>query len=308
MIRYRVSQAACVLGALCLINCKDSRKSGSPDSTTPVIDASPSSQPVVVNTGWDAREAGPMLIVADSTGLGGFMILPALTDSSVASVSNAQLDSAARGAVELFDRSGSRGFGSIAGVSQPASTEGCITWPPVTLQNVATQWRVGFMKGVAQALPLDSLDGVNSADSVMITTELARLASAVSVTGDPVYRGLPFSVRKAFRFNDASSSILIGSVVRKINEEANPREEHILLVAEKPLTGGSYVTAFHTRAAGAEDPVRTSEILALVRFAHDARPAFVVSFEYADGGRVALIERIGARTWKMTWRSAYTGC
>ena len=26
------------------------------------------------------------------------------------------------------------------------------------------------------------------------------------------------------------------------------------------------------------------------------------------GGRIALLERTGNRTWKIRWRSAYTGC
>ena len=308
MIRHRVLQAACLCFAVLLIGCKDKKRSTAADTAAPATAVAASGNSPSLNAGWDASEAGPIVMLADSAGIQASVVLPSLTDSMVSLISGAQLDSAARGSVDLFDRSGAKGTVSIAARVPATATEGCTMWPTATLHGVTTPWRVGFIKGVAQSLPLDSLEGVSAADSVMITTQLARLASIISADSDPVYQGLPFSVRKAYRFNDASTSILVGSVVRKINEEANPREEHILLIAEKSASTVNYVTAFHTRAAGAEDMVRTSEILALVRFTRSMHTAMVVSFEYEDGGRVALIERTEAGTWKMTWRSAYTGC
>ena len=168
---------------------------------------------------------------------------------------------------------------------------------------------MGFVRGMAKTLPLDSLEGASSADSLLITTELARLASALSTSGDPAFQGLPFAVRKAYRFTTGTTTAIVGDVVRRINEEANPREEHHLLVAERVSPGsGGYVTAFYSRAAGAEEAVRTNDILSAVRFVRSERPAIVVSFDYEDGGRVALIERTGNHSWKITWRSAYTGC
>jgi hypothetical protein len=149
---------------------------------------------------------------------------------------------------------------------------------------------------------------MTSADSVQVTTELARLASSLTVSSDPAFEGLPFSVRKAYRGTLGKRAVLIGDVVRKINEEANPREEHLLLIAERgPGNDAQYTAVFQSRAAGSEEIVRTSEILGALKFLN-GKPAFVVSFNYENGGRVALIERVSDSEWKLTWRSAYTGC
>ncbi len=253
MIRPGISLAACLVLVVALVGCGDKRKSASTDSAALATNVSAPGTPPSASTGWDESEAGPMMLLADSAGMQGSVVLPSMSDSSVLATTSVQVDSVARGAVDLFDRSGFKGSASIADRVQPLAVEGCTAWPLATLQNVRGPWRVAFQTGVARSLPLDSLEGVSPADSLSITIELARLASAISATNDPVYRGLPFSVRRAYRFSDGSSSILVGSVVRKINEEANPREEHILLVAEKPASADKYITAFHTRAAGAED-------------------------------------------------------
>jgi hypothetical protein len=129
------------------------------------------------------------------------------------------------------------------------------------------------------------------------------------VSNDPTFQGLPFTVRKAYRATSERSSFLIGDIVRRIPQEASPREEHLLLVAEKSSSGaGRYETVFETRASGSEDLVRTSEILGAVRFVNGGRVALIVSFEYENGSRVVLIERMQPFQWKMTWRSAYSGC
>jgi hypothetical protein len=145
-------------------------------------------------------------------------------------------------------------------------------------------------------------------DSSEITSALARLASAVSANGDSAFRGLPFSVRKAYRFSLGGTSVVVGNVIRRINEEANPRVEHLLLVAERANSGEDYKVAFQNRSAGSEDEVRTNGILAAVQFVQTRRPALVITFESDNGGQVALLERLRSNTWGITWRSAYTGC
>lgn len=292
------------------VSCKGEKK---PERSDSAIASSPAATPPplpVVNTGWDNSEAGPVILVAvPETLTQASVVLPHMTDSALSSASAFRLDSLFGLSFDLFDRSGAAGSASLREEVRASTTEGCLSWPLATLDEVGRHWRVGFRKGMARSLPLDSLEGAKSADSSLTTSELARLASALSAMSDPVFQGLPFAVRKAYWFDLGSTSVLVGDVVRKINEEANPREEHLLLIAEHTSgSGDGYVTAFHSRAAGSEELVRTNEILGAIRFARDDRAAIVVSFEYADGGRIALIERIGDRSWKITWRSAYTGC
>jgi hypothetical protein len=249
-----------------------------------------------------------MLLTGQENTVNAAVVLPWLTDSTLASSRAFVLDSLSSMPVDLFYRAGTAGSSALVVSSQPSSTEGCPSWPTGVLSPPTREWRFGLRKDVAAALPLDSLEGMSPSDSSQITVEIARIASAVAEGSDPVFRGLPFSVRRAYRFSLGNNSVLVGDVVRKINEEANPREEHLLLIAER-LTGGDgkYTVGFQSRVAGSEEAVRTSEVLGAVRFVR-GNPVIVVKFDYEEGTKVVFIERIGEKLWRLTWRSAYTGC
>jgi hypothetical protein len=263
-----------------------------------------------VNTGWQEEEAGPALLLSDSESTSiASVVLPMLSDSTAAGAAVFSVDSLTGMSFDLFGRSGSAGPVILTARDKSSSGEGCIVWPTATLEGKPQRtWRFGIKRGLASAIPLDSLEGLQSVDSVQVTTELARLASTLAASSDPAFEGLPFSVRKAYRGAAGTKAILAGDVVRKINEEANPREEHLLIIAERNQgnTGG-YTLVFHSRAAGSEEIVRTSEILGAVKFL-SGRPALIVSFDYENGSRVALIERVTDTGWRIVWRSAFGGC
>lgn len=266
--------------------------------------------PATANTGWNETEAGPVLLLSLPEAVNqAHVVLPFTIDSTSTRADAQRVDSIRGSEFELFDRSGKVALVTLESVSNVAPAEGCSSWPLSTFAEPPSRaWRIGFSYRTAKGLPLDSLESASSADSVAITTELARLSSMVTATGDPAFRGLPFTVREAYRLKLADAAVLIGDVVRTINEEANPREEHLLLIAEKTLSDSQYHTAFYSRAAGSEEQVRTNEILAAIQFVNGNRAAIIVSFEYEDGGRIALIERASNGSWKLSWRSAYTGC
>jgi hypothetical protein len=250
-----------------------------------------------------------MILAAVDNPLSAAVVLPGESDSTLAAMKAFQLDSLSNAPVDLFGPGGSAGQVNLKVNSQRSTDEGCVAWPVAQLSSQpGAPWKVGFAKGRATALQLDSIDGMSPADSASITTELAKLASAASVKSDPVFQGLPFIVQKGYRTSFGKTSILIGSIVRKINEEASPRVENLLLVAEKSDASSDYVNAFQSRTSGTEDDVRTNSVVAAVHFIHTNRPALVVSFEYDDGGQVALVERVADHDWRITWRSAYTGC
>jgi hypothetical protein len=310
MIRPRVSVATILLPLFLGVSCRGERKPAPSDSAVVVAPSAVLPVPPVVNPGWNETAAGPvMLLAAGDLTTRASIVLPSVTDSTLSTASAFELDSLSSLPVDLFDRSGSAGSAILDIDHEAPVTENCPSWPVGTLKSVSRHWRVGFRSERVKALPLDSLEGATPADSLATTTELARLASALPATGDPVFRGLPFAVRKAYRTNIGATTVLIGDVARTINEEANPREEHLLLIAEAPSGASSgYVTAFHSRVTGSEEIVRTSEILAAVQFVQGRTPAILVSFDYEDGGRVVLIERVGGASWKIKWQSAYTGC
>ena len=94
-----------------------------------------------------------------------------------------------------------------------------------------------------------------------------------------------------------------------MNEEANPRLEHLLIIGERPAgTRGKYNLRYFSRTAGAEESTQATEVLAAVQIGAEKRPAIVVNIEYDDGGKLGLIERTGPDEWRATWKSAYTDC
>ena len=271
-------------------------------TTRPVITGSPGT------TGWDSA-AGPMMVVTRVRGLPDVsIVLPGLTDSSLAATSRFELVTMTNTPVELFGLQGLVGSSMVQVISQSGNTTGCVSWPVGRLTRMpAADWHVGFEEGRAVGLPLDSLEGMNSTDSAQFVSSILRAVGSLN-EGSTAFAGIPYFVRKGYQLALPPSSILIAEAVRRINEEANPREEHLLLVAERSSNEGSYRVGFYKRSAGAEEALETSEILAAVRFVSSSRLAFVVAFDYEDGGKTGLLEQVGVGTWRVVWRSAYTGC
>jgi len=262
------------------------------------------------STGWDEASAGSFVLLSlGDDMIEAALVLPQETDSTLSKNPAPALEGFANASVDLFSAAGYAGTSVLAVNSQQQPGEGCLVWPSVRLTSKsASAWKVGFASGKATSIQIDSVAKLNSSDSLSITIELAKLASASTTSDDPAFRGLPFTVQKAYRLAMGDTSVLVGSIVRKINEEANPREEHLLLVAERTGSSGNYASAFQSRSAGPEDAVRTNAVLAAVRFVKTKRAAIVISFEYDDGGQIALLERMADHDWKISWRSAYTGC
>ena len=293
------------------VSCRRDVKSTGEDSAKATIPTASNEPQATVNTGWDESSAGQFMILsAADDGITAALVLPHETDSTLSTSRTFQIDSFANSAVDLFSTAGAAGKSTIAVNSQQPPAEGCLVWPGVRLvTKPSNSWTVGFAAGYAKPIQIDSVEKLSASDSLSVTTELVKQASAISMKGDPAFQGLPFIVQKAYRISMGDTTALVGSIVRKINEEANPREEHLLLVVERiGHPDAAYSVAYQNRSAGAEDAVRTSAVLAAVRFVKTNRAAIVLSFEYDDGGQVALLERVAANAWKITWRSAYTGC
>ena len=269
------------------------------------------SHPLPRNTGWDAPTAGTFMVlsVADDM-IDAALVLPEETDSSLTKTTAPDATPFSNASVELFNAAGLAGTSTLAANPRTPPAEGCLIWPSVRLTSKPAQdWRIGLTAGKAVGIPIHPIEELTSSDSSSSAIELTKLASQATATNsDPAFQGLPFTVRKAYQLSLGDTVVLVGSVVRKINEEANPREEHLLLVAERAGPAGKYVLAFQSRSAGAEDAIRTNALLAAVRFIRTKRPAIILSFEYDDGGQIALLERLAPHDWRISWRSAYTGC
>ena len=273
-------------------------------SLPPVYPSSP-----LGNTNWDS-DAGPVMIVAIGSGGDSVaVVLPEATDSTVASFQG--INPPISGLTfDLFGRGGRIGSPIAALPLPPVDTkQDCYSWPVAKLHSARLNWRVGFVSAHVHAIMLDSIEAMPSTDSAALAVSLAQTAATLPFASDPTFRGLPFRVRSAYTFRLDSVEVVIADVVRSVNEEANPRLEHLLLVGERPArTNGKYNLGYYNRTAGAEESTQATELLAAVEIGAARRPAIIVNIEYDDGGKLGLIERTGYGQWRATWKSAYTDC
>jgi hypothetical protein len=293
--------------ALFLLACRDNGSSGEDSargSLPPVFPSRPTS-----STNWDA-EAGPLMLLSiGANSDSAAVVLPEVSDSTIASL---QTDSVpVAGLVfDLFGRGGKiSGSTKVGPVKRPDAIQDCDGWPVVGVRAVSPGWRVGFTGAHVQGIKLDSIEAMPSTDSAALAVSIAETAATLAIASDPAFRGLPFRVRSAYTFRLDTVDVVIADVVRSVNEEANPRIEHLLMIGERPAgSTGKYKTGYYSRTAGAEETTQATEVLAAVRIGSSKRPAVVVNIEYDDGRVLGLIERVGPGQWRSVWRSAFTDC
>jgi hypothetical protein len=284
------------------------------DKTRDAADSARASLPAVYpanplgNTNWNV-DAGPVMIVSRASGDTIAIVLPEATDSTIESLQGVSPPMSGV-TFDLFGRGG-RIASSVGVLLLPPVDvkQECDSWPLAKLRSAHSNWRVGFSSGRVHAIVLDSIEAMPSADSAALAASLAQMAATLPIASDPTFRGLPFRVRSAYTFRLDSIDAVIADVVRSVNEEANPRLEHLLIIGERPMgTRGKYNLRYFSRTAGAEESTQATEMLAAVQIGAEKRPAIVVNIEYDDGGKLGLIERTGPDEWRATWKSAYTDC
>jgi len=298
--------AQCLSVALAgiVVGCRggDRKSSDSANSLPPVYPSGPTA-----NTNWNA-DAGPLMIVSSGNGndtIG--VVLPDATDSTIQSLRTVAPPIAGL-TFDLFGRSGRAASAvAVALIPQVDTASECYAWPIARLRSAHGSWQVGFVSGRVQPIQIDSIEAMPAADSSALAVSLAQTAATLPVATDPNFRGLPFRVRSAYEFVLDTVDVVIADVVRTVNEEANPRVEHLLIIGERPRrTSGRFDVSYYSRNAGAEESTQATEVLAVVRIAK--RPTVVVNVEYDEGGKLGFIERTATGEWRATWRSAYTDC
>ena len=305
--RISVSSALFLLLAMTIATACGERSRSKEDSARvlpPVYPGAPAG-----NSGWDA-DAGPVMITplensADTVAV----IVPEATDSTVSIVETMNAPVAGL-TFDLFGRGGRVASDLRLSSLPPIDTtkRDCYGWPVARLPEKTAGWSVGFASGRAAAIPIDSIEAMHSADSASMAVALARAAATLPGVSDPTFRGLPFRVRTAYKFRVDSIDVVVADVVRAVNEEANPRIEHLLIVGERPTGSTSILTVrYSNRTAGSEESTQASELLSVVAIGESKKPAIILGIEYSDGRRLGLLERVGGE-WRATWRSAYTDC
>lgn len=292
--------------ALVLLACRDRGREGkdsAPDSLPPALPSLPAN-----STNWD-MDAGPVVLVSSGSNAdSAAVILPEVTDSTIEAIQGSSAP--VTGLVfDLFGRGGKSETSTAIALELAEAKQDCYDWPAAKVRATRPGWRIGFATGRAQAIKLDSIEAMSSTDSAALAASLAQTAATLPIASDPTFKGLPFRVRSAYTFRLDSVDVVIADVVRSVNEEANPRIEHLLLIGERPVrTAGKYNPAYYSRTAGAEETTQATEVLAVVQIGPSRRPAVVVNIEHDDGRRLGLIERVASGQWRSLWRSAYTDC
>jgi hypothetical protein len=305
MLHLSARRVSGLLVLLAFTACGD-RGSDQRDSAQLGVGSSKPAAPINA-TNWDL-EAGSLLVIALGDGDSVGIVLPQATDSSMPfqelNAPEADLT------VDLFGRAGKIASGVVVSpLTRTVGAAECRSWPVGRINRAATGWRVGFPAGRVTPVPLDSIDRMSSADSASLANAITQNVATLESTSNPDFRGLPFRVRSAHTFRTDSIAGFIADVVRSVNEEANPRLEHLFVIGERAArSASSYRVAFFTRTAGAEDAAEITELLAVVLIGPGKRPAAVVNIEYDEGGKLGLLERTGSVQWRYKWRSAYTGC
>jgi hypothetical protein len=247
---------------------------------------------------WDPG-AGALLLVATDSPTKALVVLPIESDTTpIATIPHPA-------SVTLFGRGGSV---QVADLPSVRDSLGCLV-APLTAAPPPHAWSIGFVGGVATPLAGDSAASIDHADSAVFVASLNRLAS--SLPNDPAGRftGLPFVVQNLWRFSVADGpTVVVGSLVRQINQEATPLQERTLVVGERRGSDTSFTMGYAERSYGQEETVESGELLAAFLVGGAGTPAIVLSRDFGDDNAYSLVERGADGRWRNRWTSRRRHC
>jgi hypothetical protein len=325
----RWTRVVLVLAATASLACGD-RKSPASVSDSSVGTRTPSMpdsvRPVITASGWDST-AGTFIVLPTVDGgmLAGSLLRADASELTVGDTTGiSRMIADAR--VELFSRAGRVGLARVAVDAAPRMDAGCTAWPVARLtldgsggpgSASAPQWTAAFAANRVSAVPLDSIEGLASRDSVRLATDLARLASGLRDDTSSTFRGLPFVVLRAYRTRGLDTAFIVATLARRVNQEADPREERLVLVVDVMGNDArAWTVAWHERASGREEELVVAEpLLAFRTLAGSSGSASATSNEvrllFGRDDGVALGAAVLARGksgWHELWESAVAGC
>lgn len=275
----------------------------------------PSPRPVIAPSTWDSS-AGPIMFVRGNTATEAYVVFPAITDSTPSDDVHFDSTLARNTPVELFERAGGGDAARVGVVSGGEwDADQCIEWPAAKIvapsgSSASSGWTVAFLKGRARAIPLDTIETMAHADSAQLAADITRLVSTVPNDTARTFRGIPYAVRTAYRFTPAVGvDGVVADVVRTLNQEATPLEEHTLIVGERPSgSNAPYRLAYREVTAGSDETLESSDVLAAVMIGAPPHVDLVLAREGYESNAYALLERRPDGSWRLRWTSAHTGC
>lgn len=317
MIRRMTRPVVLVVALALAAACDRPAPERSNDTTvdTPSLPVPEDSVVTTVESAWDSA-AGAVFLTVGPNGATASVVFPDV--SSEEEMTRTSLNPA-RFRGRVFDLMGNGQLAGSATLDAPVAADvpaECTAWPTVQLTGLSTDslarpWLVAFERGRMQPIAFDSLAGFTARDSSRLAMELARVASGLPGDTIPDLHGVPYQVRRAYRFAVAPGvGGVIAEILRTLNQEASPRQEHVLLVAEHDSAagGGKYFAAYVERTSGTEDQLESSELLTVARRSDNGQIVAMLARYVGDGVIYALLEREGTRRWALRWSSPYAGC
>jgi hypothetical protein len=212
---------------------------------------------------------------------------------------------------------------SVSPDPAPPGTAPRLPADPLSAKSRLPRWLVALPNGRARAIPLDSIEALGSRDSSTLAATFARLASALPADSSSPFRGLPFTVQRAYRALGATVSatesagaalppaqgFVVGVLVRRIPQEDRPLEERLLVVIATPgADPRRWSIVWHERTSGREEEVIATEPLAALRVGSESPyTALILGRDDGSGASLAVLERRGD-LWRVRWESPVTGC
>jgi len=240
------------------------------------------------SSGW-MPELGSALLVASDSDATAVLLYPGDPGSEP------------RRAVTLMMAGGDTARAIMAAAS---SDRQCGDAPIVRLDGpVPRGWSAGFLNHTARPIRMDSIEALSSADSVRLASDVARLASALTASTRNRFSGLPFVVLSARRFRWNDLVVIVAHVVRRLNQEASPLEEHTLLIAERPDGSGTpapYGVAHSERSEGSEETAEHFDVLAALRT--NTTAVLLIARDQVSRTEYELLARTPDGGWQRRWR------
>lgn len=280
---------------------------------TPADEPRPAPRPTVAgeparpSSGWDER-AGPVLLVAGERPDEAFVIHPHLQGEERPDA--LEVTDYAGSAATLVGRRGIAGTVTLREAAPPSDEAQCTPWPRLSAPGMSAGWSVGFLRSGIEAIPVESLHAFASRDSARFVADVARLASSLAGMrrGEHAasFDGLPFVVKDAGRFTVDGRESAVAHVVRRVNQEANPLEEHTLLVLERQGAEAPWSITYTDHSVGPEETVTREELLGVVRLG--GQVTLVLALDGGGGVGYALVQRQANGRWRQVWHSAPASC
>src|ERR1041385_3472577 len=299
MKRFRRIGAALSISLVATASCGRDKPVKPPvDSSHPAPTTPAESTAAHAVSTWNPA-AGSVLLISSEVPTRAIVVLPSDNDSTTL----ASLPHPA--SATLLGRNGDVQIAELPSVSD---SMGCHV-ATLTAAPPPHTWSVGFIGGVVSPIPVDSAASIAHGDSLQLVASLNRLASAMPNDSAGRFTGLPFVVQSLWRVVVPDGpTVVVGALVRQINQEATPLQERTFVVGERRGADTAFTMGYGERSYGQEETIESRELLAAVLIGDAKTPAIALSRDYGDENAYSILERGAAGRCRLRWTSRRRHC